>query len=535
VTGADEPDQGAAPAARTSASAAKRLIRRPRFLIALALVALVVLVAGLVVAGGGGATAPPDDAARLVPAGALAYVHLSTDPDRAADRRLARLAAALPTVTRLRDAVTAAISPQAFDLGRDVRPWLGDELAYAAVSPADSLVLAEVADRPRAEALVARIGNLSGAAQYRGERVLVAGPTAVAFVGDFLAIGTEAAVRAAIDRDQGDGARLSDLAAYEHAADGAPAERSILAYASAAGVREVLVPRDGLLGTLGALLDRPGLVAAGAAVTAEAGGLRAHVRLAGGAPRDAAFEPVLLERVPEDAAAYLGVRGALRLARLLERLGAGGALGSVRDVLADEAGIDLDRDLLAPLAGEVAIAVTGATEDAAGSGGGAPVVTLKARTADARRTESSLARLQEPLARRLALPGTVPGFKPDTIGGLEAYTLRVTPELAPSYAVSGDGVVISTAPAGLEPPRGTLAAAPGFEATVGSVPTQADSLVFLDLRQLLALGEQTGLTAIPGLATARDDLRRVRAVGVVVTQDPAHPTDTNAELFLQIP
>jgi Protein of unknown function (DUF3352) len=515
--------------AAAEARRAARLARRPQVLVALALVAVLALAAGLVCAGGGGEEAPPDDAARLVPADALAYVHLSTDPDRPADRRLARFAAALPTVTRLRDQIVAAISPQAFDLQRDVRPWLGDELAYAAVSPADSLVLAEVADRAGAEALVARIGNLSGAAQYRGVRVLVAGPTALAFVGDFLAVGTEAAVRAAVDRDQGDGRRLSDLAAYEHAADGAPADRSVVAYASAAGVREVLAPRGGPLGALGALVDRPGLVAAGAAVTAEEGGLRAHVRLAGGAPRDAAFEPLLLERIPEDAAAYLGVRGAPRLARLLERLGAGGAVAAVRQVISDEAGIDFDQDLLAPLADEVAIAVTGPAGD------GAPVVTLKARTTDPARTESALARLQEPLARRLALPGTVPGFKPETFGGLEGFTLRVTPELAPSYAVSADGVVISTSPAGLDPPQGTLAAAAGFEATVGSVPDRAESLVFLDLRQLLALGEQTGLMAVPGFATARDDLGRVRAVGAIVTQDRSHPTDTTAELFLQIP
>ena len=96
--------------------------------------------------------------------------------------------------------------------------------------------------------------------------------------------------------------------------------------------------------------------------------------------------------------------------------------------------------------------------------------------------------------------------------------------------------MVSTAPAGLAPPRGTLARrARRFRATVGEVPEQAESLVFLDLRQLLALGEQTGLTAIPGLATARDDLRRVSAAGAVVTEDPAHPTDTTAELFLQIP
>ena len=128
----------------------------------------------------------------------------------------------------------------------------------------------------------------------------------------------------------------------------------------------------------------------------------------------------------------------------------------------------------------------------------------------------------------------MPGFKPDTLGGLEGYALRVTPELAPSYAVAGDGVVLSTAPAGLQPPRGTIAAAAGFRATLGEVPDTVDSLVFLDLRQLLALGEQTGLTAIPGLTTARDDLRRVSAAGAVVTHDPAHPTDTTAELFFQI-
>ena len=76
---------------------------------------------------------------------------------------------------------------------------------------------------------------------------------------------------------------------------------------------------------------------------------------------------------------------------------------------------------------------------------------------------------------------------------------------------------------------------PAFRATVGQVPDSTDSLVFLDLRQLLALGEQTGLTAIPGLGTARDDLARVRAAGLVVTEDPARKSDTTAELFLQIP
>jgi hypothetical protein len=201
-----------------------------RALAALAVVAALALVAGLVCAGTG-EDAPPDDAARLVPAGALAYVHLSTDPDREADRRFARQAAALPPLARLRDQLAAAISPTAFDVDRDVRPWLGDELAYAAVSPADSVLLAAVADRPKAEALVARIGNLSAAQEYRGVRVLVAGRTALAFVGGFLALGTEPAVRAAVEREQGEGDRLADADAFARVLARAPADRTLVAYA----------------------------------------------------------------------------------------------------------------------------------------------------------------------------------------------------------------------------------------------------------------------------------------------------------------
>ena len=240
-----------------------------------------------------------------------------------------------------------------------MRPWLGAELAYAAVSPTDSLVLAAVADRPKAQALVARIRNLSRVERYRGVRLLVAGSTAVAFVGDFLAFGTEAAVRAAVDCDQGASERLAALPAYRRASDDMPEGRSLDAYASAAGVREVIAPRDGLLGALGALLERPGLTAVGASLTAEEQGLRAHVRLAGGAPRDTGFEPLLIERVPESAAAYAGVRGALRLARVLKRLGVERPVKQLRAAVAGGPGIGLKRDLLEPLTGELAIAVNG--------------------------------------------------------------------------------------------------------------------------------------------------------------------------------
>ena len=149
---------------------------RPVILI-LAAIAAVALVVALVRRGEGPA-GPPDTAAALVPASALAYVHLSTDPARAADERFARVAATLPAVRRLRDGVLRAVAPGGgLDLAHDVRPWLGGEVAYAATSATDSVALAAVADRPKAQALVARIGNLDAAARYRDVAVLTAGPT----------------------------------------------------------------------------------------------------------------------------------------------------------------------------------------------------------------------------------------------------------------------------------------------------------------------------------------------------------------------
>ena len=68
---------------------------------------------------------------------------------------------------------------------------------------------------------------------------------------------------------------------------------------------------------------------------------------------------MLLERVPEDAAAYAGVRGALRVTRMLKRLGVERPVKQLRAAIAGGPGIGIKRDLLEPLSGELAIAVTG--------------------------------------------------------------------------------------------------------------------------------------------------------------------------------
>src|SRR4029450_10025707 len=100
---------------------------------------------------------PPNASARVVPADALLYVHLSTDPDREAVQRALDLAGRFPSSPRLRNSILGRLSAAASGVSfqRDVRPWLGDEAALALLNApgatAGSLVILAVSDRRKAE------------------------------------------------------------------------------------------------------------------------------------------------------------------------------------------------------------------------------------------------------------------------------------------------------------------------------------------------------------------------------------------------
>jgi hypothetical protein len=119
-------------------------------------------------------------------------------------------------------------------------------------------------------------------------------------------------------------------------------------------------------------------------------------------------------------------------------------------------------------------------------------------------------------------------FSARQLGRVDAFTLDVSDGFAPTYAVAGDTVVAATAPAGVEAfldrrvPR--LARARAFRSALPKLPSRVESLGFIDVRQLLALGAQTGLTAV--------DFRPVRAASAVIQREE---DDTTAELFFEIP
>jgi hypothetical protein len=182
--------------------------------------------------------------------------------------------------------------------------------------------------------------------------------------------------------------------------------------------------------------------------------------------------------------------------------------------------------VIAPLRGEAALSLQ--------ARGSVPLFTLVARTVGPATTREALARLQGPLARRLGGPGT-DVFQTREDG---AFTLPVTARLQPSYGLAGDVLVATTAQPGLEQmrvaPRG-IAQSPALARVLDSIDGRVQALGFFDLRALLDLGERTGLAAGSGSAAVRTDLEPIEALGAVARQDPDHPTDTTAELFLQIP
>ncbi len=63
-------------------------------------------------------------------------------------------------------------------------------------------------------------------------------------------------------------------------------------------------------------------------------------------------------------------------------------------------------------------------------------------------------------------------------------------------------------------------------------PDEVGSLGFLDFSQLLELGEQTGLNDSRSYLAARDDLRKVRAIGV---RSSGGEGSSTAEILLSIP
>ncbi|MDX6640219.1 MAG: hypothetical protein QOF12_1230 [Solirubrobacteraceae bacterium] len=300
-------------------------IHARRRAVAAAALAGVAIVAIVLATSGGGAAAPPDEAARLVPAGTLAYVRVATDVGRDGVRRALALAGRFPAFRSLRAGLVARLTAPGCGLGR---AGLHGREAAVAITPAGTLTLLDT-------------GSASGAAAAHA-----CGSVTAERIGRFLAVGAPAAVNAARAVAAGRAQSLAGLDAYRRVRTGLPGGRFADAYLSAAGLRTVLAPRGGLAGMAAAVLDRPDLVALGLAAEARAPGVRLTIDELGAAQRAPSLHaPQLADRIPAGAVAALDVAD---LGAALRRFG--GLLGGMSTTV--------QRQLAAALPGETALWLT---------------------------------------------------------------------------------------------------------------------------------------------------------------------------------
>ena len=520
-------------------SALRSRLTLDRLALLIVLVGAVLLVASLV--RGSDAGEAPDRAARLVPSDALLYVHAQVEPGRQWDRA-DEIVRRLPALRRLRDRALDNVSRgrRPLDFETQVRPWIGDEAAVALLPNgrrATSLILVSVADRPLARRFLAGAGDPTGRQVRRGTVILRYGDLAASFVGEFLAVGSLANVRAAIDARSRDA--LDEQALFRRAVDKLEVEDPIAyAYAPARGVAQVLREQDGLLRQVRSLVDVPGLEAAAAAVRAEGNGVRLDLATLtdGGAPAPR-FEPTLTEEVPSGTIAFVGAAGLGGLLETLERLSGQdtaalpGLLGRFRRQLGPEDERAIGR-AVRPLQGrESALFVTPPVN--------LPVVTLVVSGTSSVEAGDVLVALQPVLSRLLESPsgGQVAAIVPRRIAGVDATTLSLSPTLALTYAAFDNKLVVSTSPVGirqLRSRRGDSLAdnASFFPGGLREFLDRASSVVFLDLRRLSALVERAGLAATPAYRAIESDIARIGAVSGVTASERSSQT---AQIFVEVP
>ena len=522
-----------------------------------ALLALVVILAGVVAVllrSGASSTAPPAaGAAAVVPADALAYVHVSTDPGRPAVRSGLKLAARFRDYPLIGASVLGRLSSIAgggspANFATDIRPWLGREAAFALMnttsSSAGSLIVLDVRNGALVRAFVSRAGARP-LGRYDGVLMQSYGSgTELAFLTHYLVLGQDASVRSAIEVVRGQRPSLQSSHDYRRAAAGEPADRVIDAYASAAGVRRLLAPRHGIIGALGALLNAPGLTGTTISVSATGAGARVRVhtaldpssKLSAG---DSDISPSLLKAIPSGAPFVLDTTGLDQLApRILGAGAAAGVAGRLQPLL-QQLGAALKAegvsvpDILSLFDGESAVAVV------PNRGGGQPALAIVARTSNESRARQELAQLELPFEQLFPTPVSGPGQAPlwadHVTDGITVHQFVLAPGLQLDYAVFDGMIVVGTsldAIGAIATHKRSVADDPAFHAGVAGSPQNTRSLLFLNFSQLLSLGEQTGLLQSSRFQTLSADLSRIRAVGLDSTTGEA---DTTAELFLQIP
>jgi hypothetical protein len=497
-------------------------LRSPRRLAAASITALL----AVAVLAGCGATpgAGQADPAALVPASAPVYAEAVVNPGGAEQ---ADADAALRKILRTSDprgALVALFDRTGRDGGvqfaRDVEPWLGDRagVALTALGDArggkDAVLVAASRDDAKAADAVARITGNGTERTYRDVTYRVGGRDRIAgaVFGESVVLGTENALKAAVDASKG--SSLAEADRLKKARAAVSEERVGFLYLDVGGLLRQALGAGGDAASQAAPFLAPVASAlpstVGVALDSEPDLLRMDAAIFGPAPKGAASAAQALAMVPADAwlGAGIGDLGQT-LAGVLDQLSSGGGLAGVgvEALLAQVrqgTGLDIRRDVIAWM-GDAAIFATGTS---AAQAGGALVV----KSRDPAATRSAVRRLAV-----LARGGSGRDVAPLNAAGVdEGFVVRGAGKGQDLFvAAGGDRFVVASGADALRAalnPSGSLTASPAFREAAGKLGGGVEPSFFVDVQRLGALkgaGDKSGRD--PGRAREHLD-----AFGVVV-------------------
>ena len=478
-------------------------------------------------------SASTDRAASVVPADTPIYVNLYLEPSSAQQMNLGGLLGRLPGFgdratldSKIDEAVQQFLSGSGIDYRRDLKPWLGDQLAVG-VTPSGTnaddvatLLVAAVKDRAQAEQALDRLSQerdeTTTQETYQGATIVSGTTQAHAFLadGELLVLGQDAAaVRAAVDASSGAKPSLGGDAAFRTAMERLPEDHLASAYLNL----------DHLAQTAGLASGAPGFSTASLALVAEHDGLHlvgqapfeeakagASARagfalssepssLSGWMPTGTQAEAVIfgLRQWLVDAEAQIGEQpGTDQVAQTIAQL---------RAIVAFGLGLSIDDDLLPLLDRETAIAFGGMNGDL-------PSGQLLLRPSDGAAAQQSLDRIRNALQQRGAQVST------GDVEGVTVTTLTIPGTGAVSYALSDGVVVIGLSQDDVAAALAAHTTGPGLAASASYQKTfeiaggRGGNELFVDVPQLLeAFGQDLALPA-----DAHDILQHVTGIGITV-------------------
>lgn len=473
-----------------------------------------VAAASLGVAGCGGSSnsagAGPAGVAAFVPAGSPVYFEFSTAADGAQWQQAIALAKRFPGYDRAISKVTGDLAREGVDFVNEVKPLLGSAAAVGVFDikglkskgKASAVLALDLADGKDAEVVkliqsgtnpAKKIGEHDGVDLYGDRDAVIAVLDGTALFSD-----STANVDRAIDAHRGgDSQTMAGSARLDQAFADLPDEVLAQGFVDVGALLKIAESEGGAAITKQLASSGIGDDASlGVSISAEADGVRMKAvghSLGSGYGAGEAFTPTLVDHVPADALAYIGVKNLYSAGEgLVKQLSAQNP--EVKKGLSQASlvlpllGINLD-DIKGLTSLEHAIVVT--------KGGPTPGVVAALEVAEPAKAKATLDQLRTTAPALLGRSGRkIPPFKAvELANGVSGWQSAIDPRAGVVYGVDGKLALIGTRPdavKSVQAPSAKLSNDPAFEAATRQMPSKVDSFVWVNNEELLPSLEALG-------------------------------------------